>query len=259
MTDRLNYQTVGDPALPSILLVHGFLSSKAQWLLNLKALSEKNHLVLAELWGHGESPLPTEDAAFSIDRYIEEFEFIRLELGIGSWGIVGQSYAAGLAINYTLSHSDRVKGLVVTNSRSAFGDMAAVKKDKQQRGANKVVTIPEQQSNNRHMPIHPIYARRLPAEVKEKLVESADKVTQDAINKGGLLRGGLKTEARINELKPPFMIANGVFEKSFQLDVARLKTNIPDITVVDMQGGHAVNIEAADEFNQALLTFFGKL
>lgn len=259
MTDRLNYQTVGDPALPSILLVHGFLSSKAQWLLNLKTLSEQNHLVLAELWGHGDSPLPIDEAAFSIDRYMEEFEFIRRELGIERWGVVGQSYAAGLAINYTLSNADRVKGLVVTNSRSAFGDKTAVIKTKTQGSTGRATPIQEKQANNRHMPIHPIYARRLPAEVKEKLVESADKVTEDAINKGGLLRGGLKTESRINELKPPFMIANGVFEKSFQLDVSRLKTNSPNIKIVDMQGGHAVNIEAADEFNEALLTFFDEL
>jgi hypothetical protein len=52
------------------------------------------------------------------------------------------------------------------------------------------------------------------------------------------------------------MIANGVYEKSFQVDLDRLKTGRPGLKVVNMQGGHAVNIEAADEFSATMIQFF---
>ena len=49
MRDRLNYRTTGDPKRPALLLVHGFLSSNAQWQPNLDLLGERFFVVLAEL------------------------------------------------------------------------------------------------------------------------------------------------------------------------------------------------------------------
>ena len=98
----------------------------------------------------------------------QEFEHIRSELNLGCWGVVGQSYAAGLAINYAIAHPERVTGLVVTNSRSAFGDIATARKEKAKRNQTAASTLTEKQKNNRHMPIHPIYAKRLPAEGEGK-------------------------------------------------------------------------------------------
>ena len=256
MRDRLNYRTTGDPKRPALLLVHGFLSSNAQWQPNLDLLGERFFVVLAELWGHGDSPLPADDSAFTIPRYVAEFEHIRNELNLGCWGVVGQSYAAGLAINYAIAHPERVTGLAVTNSRSAFGDIATARKEKARRNQIAASTLTEKQKNNRHMPIHPIYAKRLPADVKARLVACADNMTEEAINKGGLIRRALNSESLIDSITPPFMIANGVYEKSFQVDLSRLKTGRPGLKVVDMQGGHAVNIEAADEFSATMIQFF---
>ena len=47
---------------PYMLLVHGFLSSRTQWRLNLAALASVVRPVVVELWGHGRSPAPAEPA-----------------------------------------------------------------------------------------------------------------------------------------------------------------------------------------------------
>ena len=73
---------------------------------------------------------------------------------------------------------------------------------------------------------------------------------------GGLIGRALNSESLIDSITPPFMIANGVYEKSFQVDLDRLKTGRPGLKVVNMQGGHAVNIEAADEFSATMIQFF---
>ena len=65
--------------------------------------------------------------------------------------------------------------------------------------------------------------KRLPADVKARLVACADNMTEEAINKGGLIRRALNSESLIDSITPPFMIANGVYEKSFQVDLDRLK------------------------------------
>ena len=52
---------------PHLLLVHGMLSSRAQWLPNLAALAAVCRPVTLELWGHGRSPAPADPAAYHPD------------------------------------------------------------------------------------------------------------------------------------------------------------------------------------------------
>lgn len=252
---RLNYEITGNPDGPAILLIHGFLSSNAQWLTNTDALGRTYKLVLAELWGHGESPIPDE-SAFTLERYDEELERIRAELDLEDWDVIGQSYAAGLAIRYGINHPERTRSIVVTNSRSAFGDITTQQRpppraqDHQDREVDK--------SRNRHLPIHPVYARRLPEQVKEKLVEAADNMSEEAIEKGGRIGLKLNTMGILGDVPVAILLANGVYEKSFQPDAEIIRSRFPEVTVIDMPGGHAVNIEAADEFNVAVLEFLNR-
>ena len=250
---RLNFEVTGKEDGPGILLIHGFLSSNAQWLPNIEALGKDYKLIMAELWGHGESPIPGA-AAFTLERYDQELERIRVDLGIDSWSVIGQSYAAGLAIRYGINHPGRTSRIVVTNSRSAFGDITTQQRPPPQaeQDKNKAVDKPR----NRHLPIHPIYARRLPDDVKARLVESADNISQEAIDRGGRIGFKLNTLDILDTVPVPLLLANGIYEKSFQADAQAIKDNFKAVAVVDLPGGHAVNIEAAAEFNVAVLNFF---
>ena len=111
---------------PYLLLVHGFLSSRAHWLLNLQALGTSFRPVVIELFGHARSPTPDDAAAYSPDAYVEEFEAIRELLGADRWFVCGQSLGAALTLRYSLDHPDRVTAQVFTNSNSALagGDWA---------------------------------------------------------------------------------------------------------------------------------------
>lgn len=249
---RLNFEVTGKQDGPAILLVHGFLSSNAQWLPNIDELGREHQLVMAELWGHGDSPIPDKEA-FTLQRYDDEFEQIRHELNIEKWSVIGQSYAAGLAIRYGINHPAQTSRIVVTNSRSAFGDITTQQRPPPKTTEGKTTEVDT--SRNRHMPIHPIYARRLPEDVKAKLVEAADNMTEEAISKGG--RIGLKLNAMeiLDQIAVPILLTNGVYEKSFQADAATIRGKFPNVNVVDLPGGHAVNIEASVEFNNAVLDF----
>jgi len=58
---------------PHLLLVHGLLSSRAQWNANLEALSGCSRPVVVELFGHGRSPSPEDAAYYSPANYVSEF------------------------------------------------------------------------------------------------------------------------------------------------------------------------------------------
>ena len=80
-----------------------------------------------------------------------------------------------------------------------------------------------------------------------------------AIRNGGRLGTALNFRERLDLIQPPLLLTNGVYEKSFQADLQSLLQRYPDLQVTDLPGGHSVNIEAADEFNQACLAFFSSL
>ena len=52
---ELAYELIGDDDAPALMLLHGFMSSNAQWMLNTEALSARHRLVLVELWGSSSS------------------------------------------------------------------------------------------------------------------------------------------------------------------------------------------------------------
>src|SRR5947208_187692 len=93
---------------PYCLFVHGYLSSRAQWLPNLDALSRLVQPVVVELYGHGRSLTPEDPSAYEPGAYIKQFEKLRVDLGIEQWLICGQSLGAPLTQRYAPDHPDRI-------------------------------------------------------------------------------------------------------------------------------------------------------
>jgi pimeloyl-ACP methyl ester carboxylesterase len=73
-------------------------------------------------------------------------------------------------------------------------------------------------------------------------------------------RNHASTELSVIDALPntrcPTLLVNGVHERNFQ----GLRQQLPEVLngcrIVDLPAGHAVNIEAAEGFNEAVLTFF---
>ncbi|MEM7097766.1 MAG: alpha/beta hydrolase [Pseudomonadota bacterium] len=244
----LAFTTHGNPKNPAVLLLHGFMSCGAQWHLNIPALNRHYFLISVELWGHGDSPTPAEPACYSIDAYLEQFESIRLRFAIRRWHLIGQSYGAGLVLNYALRHADSCTSVIVTNSRSALGNLPgpASGRPKYEKAG----------FHPRDLPFHPIHARRFPEELKSNLVASADAMTVPAIKHGANLGSAMNFTERLGLLTTPLMITSGVYEKGWVADLEHLRQQYPDLKVEDLPGGHSINIEAAEGFNRVCLEFF---
>ncbi|KPK06643.1 MAG: hypothetical protein AMJ64_08595, partial [Betaproteobacteria bacterium SG8_39] len=117
---RLPYRVLYAGDAPFMFFVHGMLSSQRQWTPNLAALEGLVRPVLFDLWGHGEAPAPEDDALYSVEAIIEQFERTREELGAERVLLCGQSLGAALTLRYALLHPARVTAQVFTNSRSAL-------------------------------------------------------------------------------------------------------------------------------------------
>lgn len=250
----LSFQTRGNAGNPAIMLVHGFMSCNAQWTLNAPTLARDYFVIMVELWGHGESPQPAHDSDCSMGAYIDQFERVRRHLDIERWALIGQSYGAGLVLGYAHRHAERCTAVIVTNSRSAFGNVRAVPNPR-----SKPRSPPDDPGfEPRKFPFHPIHSRRFPADIKKALVKSADNMTRRATALSAGLGLSLNSVHLLGDLPSPLLIANGTYEKSFQSDLQALSARYPDLNIAHLPGGHSVNIEAAQQFNDAVKTFLNE-
>jgi pimeloyl-ACP methyl ester carboxylesterase len=248
----LNFEVAGDEALPALLLVHGFLSCNLQWAPNRAGLGDHFRLVMAELWGHGKSPTPRKPELYRIDHYVTEFERIRREIGVERWFVCGQSFGAGLAIRYALAHPESVRGLIVTNSRSALNDVSG--------DAATLGGLAEWEAlDSRRLPFHPCHAKRFPADLKARMETAADAVPGYALWQAtSTTAGELSCRKIAADITAPTLLVNGRFEKIFQPDRDFAAATIPGIEIVDLDAGHSVNIEAQNAFDDALIQFARK-
>lgn len=245
---------------PYALLVHGILSSRAQWLLNLDALKKVCRPVVVELLGHGRSPAPGEAEPYTPEGYVLAFEHIRESLGVDRWFVIGQSLGAALTLRYSLDHPERFVAHVFTNSSSALANERWQERIRE--------TVPQTARHIENgglealaaLPIHPARARRIPAAVRDALVADAE-----LLDPAGVARTMLHTvptssvRSRAHENRVPTLLVCGAKEKEFDEPREFAVEHIPDLGVVALEAGHAVNIQAADGFNDAVASFFGRV
>ena len=61
-------------------------------------------IVTYDQLGCGQSSKPKDISLWSIDRYVEELEFVRNELNLGKLNLLGHSWGGWLAIEYSLQY-----------------------------------------------------------------------------------------------------------------------------------------------------------
>lgn len=240
---------------PYLLLVHGFLSSRAQWRANLEGLKSFCRPVLVELWGHGRSPAPDDPTAYLVASYVNAFDTIRRDLGINRWLVCGQSFGAGLTIRYAHQHSAHVAGQIFTNSMSA---LSAPGERDDEAGRLKRADALEQGGSValEALRFHPRFATRFPSDVKRELLDDVAQISLAGVaNAVRYTTPQLSVTDCLGDLTVPTLLVNGRWEKSFQPLRDRAAELQPSLAVIDLEGGHSINIEAAEQFNNAVARF----
>lgn len=248
----LHFEVEGTELQPALLLLHGFMSSNLQWAPNRRGLGKRFRLVAVELWGHGKSPAPRDSDCYRVERYVAELEAIRKEVGAERWLVCGQSFGAGIAIRYALAHPHAVRGLIVTNSRSALNDVS--------REATASGGLDAWEAlDSRRLPFHPCHAKRFPKALKARMEAAADAIPRYALWQATVTTARELSCRRVAARIPvPTLLVNGRYEKSFQADRNFALAAIPGIEIADLDAGHSVNIEAPAAFERAVIDFAGR-
>lgn len=242
---------------PFCLFVHGMLSSRSHWLPNLESLAEVCRPVVVELYGHGHSPSPQEEACYSPRAYVAEFERIRFDVGADAWLVCGHSLGAALTVRYALDCPERVIKHVFTNSNSALADADWVGRvSSQVRFVAAAIEARGKQALTDN-PLHPSQAKRMPAAVKAALVRDSEEHDPRGIALTMLHTvPASPVRDRIGENRVPALLTVGRREAAFAAHALYAANNMPLLEVVELDAGHAVNIQDADGFNAAVAGFF---
>jgi pimeloyl-ACP methyl ester carboxylesterase len=102
---------------PTIVLLHGFDSSKEVWLATAKILSPHFHLIIPDLPGWGESTRVA-GASYNIDAQATRFDGFVQALGQQRFVLVGHSMGGAIAGVYAAEHPEHVAELALVD---AFG------------------------------------------------------------------------------------------------------------------------------------------
>lgn len=241
---------------PYILLVHGFLSGRSQWLPNLSALSAVSRPVVIELYGHGRSPAPDNEEAYTSAAYVDAFERVRRAVVAERWFVCGQSLGAALTLRYALEHPGVIIGQAFTNSSSAFAEDGWEERLRPAMQAQAERLIGDGRRAIDQHPLNPARNTRLAPDVRKALARDCALHTPRGVAYTGLYTvPGSSVRNLVASNTVPALLVVGEREERFAAHRAFASRHMPHLEVVALDGGHAVNMDAAAGFNDALVSF----
>jgi len=106
----LFYRQFGEPEAGEILCLHGGPGATHDYLLSMADLAGHGYRVtFYDQLGCGRSQVPKNTALFVPERYVEEVEAFRKEMGLGRPHIIGSSWGGMLAIAYALKYQRNMR------------------------------------------------------------------------------------------------------------------------------------------------------
>ena len=112
----LNYQERGLPQGPPVVFIHGFPFSHAMWNDQMMALPQDFRAISYDIRGHGKSEAG--DGQYSIEFFVDDLIGLLDELGIKKAVLCGLSMGGYIALRTHERHPDRIRALILCDTRS---------------------------------------------------------------------------------------------------------------------------------------------
>lgn len=138
------YREAGNPANPTIVLLHGFPSSSHQYRKVLNQLADDYHLIAPDYPGFGNSdyPAPTE-YDYTFDNLAKTIDSFLEQKGLESYAIMIQDYGAPVGFRIATAHPERIAAIIDQNGNAyeeglgeAWKDIRALWKNRNEETEN---------------------------------------------------------------------------------------------------------------------------
>lgn len=127
----LDVATVGDPAHPPIILLHGFPESHRTWRHVIPQLSADHFVIAPDQRGFARSSKPANLSDYTPDKMVADLLALADHFGLTTFTLVGHDWGGAIAWMAALQNPKRITRLVIVNAphpfvfqRTLFDDMA---------------------------------------------------------------------------------------------------------------------------------------
>ena len=111
---RVWYKIVGNGSGTPLLLLHGGPGGTSRSFEPLSVLSNERPIIFYDQLGGGRSERPSDTNLWRVERFVEELECVRRELGLRRFHILGHSWGSLLAVEYMFTRPRGVESLILS-------------------------------------------------------------------------------------------------------------------------------------------------
>jgi 3-oxoadipate enol-lactonase len=256
---KIYYSDAGPKNGLPVVLIHGFPFRSAMWQPQIDALSGRYRVVAADVRGHGRSDAG--DGQYTLEFFVDDLLALLDHLEIPSAVLVGLSMGGYIALRAAERNPDRVRALVLCDTRSeADSNEAKVKRSAHIRRVKKDGTGPFAEDFVKSV-FSPEAFQNNPSAVE--FIKEIIRNNPPAGICGTLLALASRTDATpsLPDIKVPTAVVVGEKDILTPPSLARaMQEKIPEAELHIIPGAaHMSNLENPEEFNKVLLDFLSKL
>ena len=272
-------QRIGSGAV-KVLLLHGGPGASHDYLVNFA-----DHLPQAgyELYfydqlGSWHSDQPDDPSLWTVDRFREEVEEVRRDLGLDDFVLVGHSWGGMLAIEYALKYQQHLRGLVISDMVASIPRyVAGVNRLLQEMPADQRAILEKYEAGGDYD--NPEYQEVLFGQLYAQHICRLDpwpKPLQDAFDHLNTqvyntmqgpseftVTGNFKDWDRMDDLAKitvPTLLIVGRYDTMQVPDIEEMNRRLSDSRMVVCENGsHMCNWDDEDAYFSGLLKFLGEL
>ncbi|TFG31350.1 alpha/beta hydrolase [Candidatus Thorarchaeota archaeon] len=236
---KVHVETSGNKKAQPIIFIHGAGGSSATWMMQLRGLSDKFHIVAIDLNGHGKTIDRYEQDVVS--SYLEDINQIVREHD--SPVLAGHSMGGMLTQLYALENNDQIKGIILVSTGAKLRVMPTIFDMLENDFENYIEAVGNFMFHSGTSP-----------EIIEASKVEVRKCRPDIISRDFRACDNFDMMDRVSELITPTLIIVGQEDLMTPVKYSQyLNNQIKDSTLkVIENAGHAVMLEQSRAFNNAI-------
>lgn len=116
---KIFYREAGDPASPTVLLLHGFAASSYMFRDLIPALADRYHVVAPDLPSFGYTESPQRGAyAYTFDNLADTIDRFAEQLHLDRYAIMVHDYGAPVGWRLASAHPERISAIISQNGNA---------------------------------------------------------------------------------------------------------------------------------------------